>query len=30
MPRLVKGDMALVVTGNDAGKTGQSAQGLPG
>ena len=21
MPRLVKGDMALVVTGNDAGKT---------
>ncbi|HJR54144.1 MAG TPA: 50S ribosomal protein L24 [Gemmatimonadota bacterium] len=30
MPRLVKGDMALVVTGNDAGKTGKVLKVFPG
>ena len=29
MPRLVKGDMALVVTGNDAGKTGKVLKVFP-
>ena len=30
MPRLVKGDMALVVTGNDSGKTGKVLKVFPG
>ena len=29
MPRLIKGDMALVVTGNDAGKTGKVLKVYP-